>query len=234
MSSENNYLAVIPARGGSKRIPRKNVRSFDGKPIIAYSIQAALDSGCFSEVMVSTDDEEIAQVAIQYGATVPFMRSSQNSDDHSNISDVVMEVLDSYAQIGRAFEYFCCILPTAPFVKAERLKKGLDLILTTNADSVVPVTRFGYPIQRALRIDQDGSLKMFWPENYLKRSQDLEPSFHDVGQFYWMNSQALKVKKLMFTDNSQPLVIPESEVQDIDNEEDWKIAEIKYRMLLKD
>lgn len=229
----SSHLAIIPARGGSKRIPRKNVRNFAGKPIIAYSITAAIESKCFSHVMVSTEDEEIANISRHYGASVPFLRSSKNSDDHANISDVVIEVLDSFESRGLNFEYFCCVLPTAPFVNSRRIRQGLDLIVQSRADSVVPVTRFGYPIQRALRIEDDGALKMFWPENYLKRSQDLEPAYHDIGQFYWMNSAALRTKKFMFTDNSQPLVVPESEVQDIDNEEDWVIAEMKYKMILQ-
>lgn len=224
------YLAVIPARGGSKRIPRKNVRNFAGKPIITYSIQAAVESGCFAEVMVSTDDKEIAQISEQYGAKIPFFRSEQNSDDYSTIADVIVEVLESYEKIGTKFEYFCCLLPTAPFVTAKRLKEGLALIQSSGADSVVPVTRFGYPIQRALKIEKDGALKMFWPENYPKRSQDLEPSFHDVGQFYWGKADVLKQTLRLFTENSRPLIIPESEVQDIDSEEDWKIAELKFQM----
>lgn len=229
----SNHLAIIPARGGSKRIPKKNIRDFAGKPIIAYSIIAAFESETFSHVIVSTDDEEIASIARQYGASVPFMRSSKNSDDHAGISDVVIEVLDKLGSQGLDFQYFCCILPTAPFVNSQRLRQGLDLILQTKSDSVIPVTQFGYPIQRAFRIEEGGSLKMFWPENYPKRSQDLEPAYHDIGQFYWMNSQALRTKKLMFTDNSYPLIVPESEVQDIDHEEDWIIAEMKFKMIME-
>jgi len=227
----SNYLAIIPARGGSKRIPRKNVRHFAGQPIISYSICAAIESQCFAEVMVSTDDSEIGEIAEQNGAKIPFFRSQQNSDDYSTIADVIVEVLDSYEKIGRSFEYFCCLLPTAPFVTPSRVREGLALLQSSCADSVVPVTRFGYPIQRALKIEKDGALKMFWPENYPKRSQDLEPSFHDVGQFYWGKAEVLKQTLRLFTENSRPLIIPESEVQDIDSEEDWKIAELKFQML---
>ena len=224
-------LAIIPARGGSKRIPRKNIRDFLGKPIISYSIDTAIQSNCFARVMVSTDDEEIAEIAKQFGAEVPFLRSSKNSDDHSTVADVVKEVLIEFEQQGQQFEYFCCILPTAPFVNAEIIKRGYKTINETGAISVVPVTAFGYPIQRALKIDaSDKRLKMFWPENYNKRSQDLESSYHDAGQFYWMRSKSLLETAKIFTENTYPIVIPELEVQDIDTEADWKLAELKYKL----
>lgn len=228
----SRYLAIIPARGGSKRIPRKNIRDFAGKPIVSYSIQAAIESKCFDEVMISTDDRDIALVGEQYGAKIPFFRTEKNSDDFSTIADVVLEVISEYEKLGINFEVFCCILPTAPFVTAERIREGLKIMLESQADSIVAITRFGYPIQRAMKIDQEGALKMFWPENYPKRSQDLEPSYHDTGQFYWIRTSVLREQKRFFTENTRPLIIPESEVQDIDSEEDWKIAELKYKLLV--
>ena len=224
-------VAIIPARGGSKRIPRKNIRLFSGKPIIAYSIEAALASGCFDEVMVSTDDAEIAEVAKQYGAQTPFFRSEKNADDMAMLADVVKEVLLDYEKSGQRFEIFCCILPTAPFVTSARLKQGYQLLSSSsNADAVVPVVRFGYPIQRALKISQN-ELSMFWPENYSARSQDLEPAYHDSGQFYWMRSDRFMAQGRLFAKHTLPLELPESEVQDIDTEEDWKIAEFKCHLL---
>ena len=223
-------LSIIPARGGSKRIPRKNIKEFVDQPIIAYSIRAALRSGCFDEVMVSTEDQEISTVATRYGAMVPFLRSPRTADDMAMLADVIAEVLSAYKKRGKEFKYFCCILPTAPFVTNALLKRGYDLLVQSGADSVVPVVRFSYPIQRALKIDH-GTLKMFWPENYNKRSQDLEPAYHDCGQFYWMKSESLLEQKKLFARNTVPLEISEMEMQDIDVEEDWKIAEVKYKLL---
>ncbi len=224
-------VAIIPARGGSKRIPKKNIKFFSGQPIIKYSIDAALTSGLFDEVMVSTDDKEIAEVALGFGAKVPFFRSEKNSGDLAQIPDVMEEVLVRYKSLGREFDLACCIYPTAPFLKIENLKKAMDLIVETGADSVLPVARFSYPIQRALRIDEFGKLKMMWPENAVVRSQDLEPAYHDTGQFFYLNVKNFLNQKKIFTDNTRSIPIPESEMQDIDNEEDWKIAEIKYKLL---
>ena len=223
-------LAIIPARGGSKRIPRKNIRLFAGQPIIKYSIDAAFQTGCFDEVMVSTDDDEVARVAEQNGACIPFMRSEQNSNDYAGLAEVIEEVLIAYQKMGREFTYFCCVLPTAPFVSGHRLLQGLQMLKTTGADAVIPVVRFSYPIQRAFMIE-NSQLKMMWPENYIKRSQDLMPAFHDCGQFYWMNVQSFLEQKKIFAHYTVPLEIQESEVQDIDVEEDWKIAEWKYKAL---
>jgi pseudaminic acid cytidylyltransferase len=223
-------VAIITARGGSKRIPRKNIKSFNGKPIIAYSIDAALRSGIFDEVMVSTDDQEIAGVAKQYGAVVPFMRSAKASDDYASTADVVREVLDSYAQEGAQFEFFCCIYPTAPFVNADKLRSAFQKMREEGADSVLPITRFSFPIWRSFKME-DGKVSYNWPEFAPKRSQDLPPAFHDCGQFYFLKTDVfLKTGKLV-TENTLGLEIPETEVQDIDNEEDWKIAEIKYGFL---
>jgi N-acylneuraminate cytidylyltransferase len=223
-------LAIIPARGGSKRIPRKNIKKFLGVPIIKYSIDAALNSHCFDEMMVSTDDKEIAQKAISFGAKVPFFRSQKTSNDFATTADVILEVLREYKKRGVEFDYFCCIYPTAPFITAKKLIKGKKLIKETTVDAVIPIVRFSYPIQRALRID-NGLLKMFWPENDNKRSQDLELVYHDAGQFYWVQTDNFLRSKTFFTDNTLPLELSPPEVQDIDIDEDWKLAEMKYRLL---
>ncbi len=223
-------LAIIPARGGSKRIPRKNIKNFCGFPIIKYSIDAAIKSGCFDDVMVSTDDEEIANIARKYGAKVPFYRSKETSNDYASTEDVLMEVLTNYKKINLNFEYACCIYATAPFITFEMLNRAYKLLAKNDIDGVFPVVKYGYPIQRALRIE-DGRVRMIWPENEDKRSQDLEDSFHDVGQFYWLRvSSFMKINRI-FTSNTMCLEIPETNAQDIDTEQDWKIAEIKYKIL---
>lgn len=223
-------VAIIPARGGSKRIPRKNIRPFLGRPIIAYSIETAINSGLFDEVMVSTDDQEIATIAKEYGAHVPFFRSPETSNDHAGIAEVIREVLLRYEELGSKFDLFCCILPTAPLIIAEDLK-GAKVALEKGAfDSVFPVVRFSYPIQRALR-RENGRTVMIWPENYNKRSQDLEPAYHDCGQFYWMGTEAFLNAGKIFTDKSGSIELPEIRVQDIDTEEDWKICEMKHSLL---
>jgi pseudaminic acid cytidylyltransferase len=224
-----NNIAIITARGGSKRIPRKNIKDFLGKPIIAYSIEASLQSGIFQEVMVSTDDTEIAEVAQKYGAKVPFLRSAKNSDDFATTADVLTEVLENYAQLGQNFQYACCLYPTAPFVTAEKLQKAFQLLTESNADSVVPVATFSYPIWRSLKIE-NGKLQMNFPENLNKRSQDLPPAYHDVGQFYFFQVAKFLSTKRLFSDFSVPLHISELEMQDIDNETDWKLAELKYQI----
>ncbi|PKQ70843.1 pseudaminic acid cytidylyltransferase [Raineya orbicola] len=224
-----NNIAIITARGGSKRIPRKNIKDFLGKPIIAYSIEASLKSGIFQEVMVSTDDAEIAEVAQKYGAKVPFMRSAKNSDDFATTADVLVEVLEEYQKRGQKFEYACCLYPTAPFVTAEKLQKAFNLLLEHKADSVVPVAAFSYPIWRSLKIE-NGKLQMNFPENLNKRSQDLPPAYHDVGQFYFFQVAKFLSTKKIFSDFSVPLHVSELEMQDIDNETDWKLAELKYQI----
>jgi pseudaminic acid cytidylyltransferase len=223
-------VAIITARGGSKRIPRKNIKNFCGQPIIKYSIDAALKAGCFNEVMVSTDDEEIAEIARKFGAKVPFVRSQKNSDDYSTTADVIKEVILEYQKLGQDYKYLCCIYPTAPFVTSNLLSNSIKKLIETDADCVLPIVKYSYPIQRSLKI-ANGKAVMNWPENYLKRSQDLEPIYHDSGQFYSMKSSSLLDQMVLFAKNTIPVIIPETEVQDIDNEEDWKIAEIKYKML---
>ncbi|MBI2269175.1 MAG: pseudaminic acid cytidylyltransferase [Bacteroidetes bacterium] len=225
-------LAIIPARGNSKRIPGKNIRNFMGSPIISYSIRAAIESNCFDEVMVSTDDDKIADVAKKHGAKVPFMRSEKNSDDHSTTADVLIEVLEYYKKENNDFIYACCIYPTAPFVTPERLNEARQLLINNKSDSVVPVTLFSYPIFRSLKIEND-KLQMIWPGYSNKRSQDLPKAYHDCGQFYFLDVKKFMKNKKIFSDNTIPIIIPESEVQDIDNEEDWKMAETKYSLLRK-
>jgi len=226
-------IAIITARGGSKRIPRKNIKEFLGKPMLQYSIEAAINANCFDEIMVSTDDKEIADIAISSGAKIPFMRSTKNSNDFASTEDVLREVLCKYKEQDSIFDYCCCIYPTAPFILSEKLMEGYKLLINSDVDSVIPVTRFSYPIQRALKIE-NGKLEVLYPENADKRSQDLIPTYHDCGQFYWFNVERFLQEDKLFTGNSLAIEIPESQVQDIDNEEDWKIAEIKYKILYSD
>jgi len=223
-------VAIIPARGGSKRIPKKNIKTFCGKPIIAYSIEAALESRLFDEVMVSTDDESIAVVALQYGATVPFMRTGKNADDYATTFDVLNEVLQQYKTLNKIFECGCCIYPTAPFVTASFLQTAFNTMKEQDFDSVFPVVKYSYPIWRSLKIENNRAL-MQWPENIHKRSQDLTASYHDAGQFYWFNTERILQSGALFTDNSGAVIIDELQVQDIDSEQDWQLAEMKYRLL---
>jgi pseudaminic acid cytidylyltransferase len=222
-------LAVIPARGGSQRIPRKNIRPFHGRPIISYAITAALAAGCFDEVMVSTDDNEIATVARAAGAAVPFMRSPQNASHTATTADVLLEVLRQYEGNGRNWTELCCLYPTAPFVTPEALNAGLEK-LTHGASGVISVVRFSYPIQRALRIT-NGQVSMFHPEHLNSRSQDLEPAYHDAGQFYWAKVPAFVSSGTLMGPGVAALELPESAVQDIDTEEDWALAELKFQRL---
>ncbi len=223
-------IAIITARGGSKRIPRKNIKPFLGKPIIQYSIEAALKADCFDEIMVSTDDKEIADFAVSCGAKVPFLRSVKNADDYSTTADVLVEVLNEYKNLGQEFDYACCIYPTAPFVTDEKLKLAYNKIITNESYSVVPVVRFGFPILRSFKMENE-YVSLNWPEHVNTRSQDLAPAFHDAGQFYFLDVKTFLNDKKIFTSKTIGIEMPESEVQDIDNEEDWKIAEIKFTFL---
>ena len=231
MQSRNKKrIAIITARGGSKRIPKKNIRLFCGKPILTYSIRAALDAGIFDKVMVSTDSEEIAQIAREAGADVPFMRSDATSGDYATTAEVLLEVLAEYEKQGESFDTVCCIYPTAPFVTEQKLRDGIALLEERDVDSVVPVVRYSYPPQRAF-VQKDGYTVLKFPEYLGARSQDLEPFFHDCGQFYCMQVKNFKEKKQIFTDRMLSIDMPETEVQDIDNETDWKLAELKYQMM---
>lgn len=223
-------VAIITARGGSKRIPRKNIREFCGKPILAYSINAALSAGIFDTVMVSTDDNEIAEIARSYGAEVPFMRSEATANDYAATNDVVKEVLDTYAKHGECFDIACCIYPTAPFLTGETLKKAVELLEENQADSVIPVVRFGFPPQRSVVVEE-GMLQFKWPEYMFSRSQDLQPFYHDAGQFYCMRTESFLAENRLFMTKTVPLELSEMEVQDIDNEVDWKLAELKYQLI---
>lgn len=226
----SSSIAIITARGGSKRIPRKNIREFCGKPIITYSIEAALKSGLFDEVMVSTDDDEIAEVARRAGAQVPFMRSSESAGDYASTDDVLMEVLEAYKAQGREFDTFCCLYPTAPFVTEEKLKRAMELL--ERADSVMPVVRFSFPPQRCMVMNEAGEICMKWPEYASARSQDLEPYYHDCGQFYFCRTNLFMEYKTTDLPHMAAMIISELEVQDIDNFDDWEIAELKYQKMI--
>ncbi|MDP3277831.1 MAG: pseudaminic acid cytidylyltransferase [Deltaproteobacteria bacterium] len=224
-------LAIIPARGGSKRIPRKNIKPFLGKPILAYSIAAARASGCFDTVMVSTDDEEIATVARAHGAEVPFLRDAETASDTATTAAVLLEVLQRYCAQGEDFAQACCIYPTAPFVTAEKLRGSLTMLTEGAYDSVISMVRYSFPIQRAL--ERVGERVAFVsPEFALSRSQDLAPRFHDAGQWYWFDVPTFEREKRLFSANTAGYELSELEVQDIDSETDWQIAELKCRYAL--
>lgn len=226
-------IAVITARGGSKRIPQKNIKEFCGQPILLYSVFAARESGVFDEVMVSTDSEEIAQIARQAGANVPFMRSAKTANDFATTADVLLEVIQCYEKNGSTFDTVCCLYPTAPFVTGEKLKEAEVYLRTTEAESVMPVVQFSFPPQRAL-IKNDDYVTYEYPQYSTTRSQDLTPLYHDCGQFYFCRTEALKKYKSLVTPRTMPLIVPETEVQDIDNLSDWKIAEMKYRQMVEE
>ncbi len=223
-------IAIITARGGSKRIPRKNIKEFCGKPILAYSIEAALQSGIFDEVMVSTDDEEIADIARKYGASVPFLRSEKTSGDFATAPEVVLEVLEEYEKRGVHYDLGLLLYPTAPFVTAAKLKDAAEKLLASDADTLVAVVQFSYPPQRGM-IMKEGRLVFEYPQYLDSRSQDLEPHYHDVGQFLFFHTEAFKKNRRLLVGNLLPYVVSEMEVQDIDNQTDWEIAEMKYRVM---
>ncbi|MCL2717335.1 MAG: pseudaminic acid cytidylyltransferase [Lachnospiraceae bacterium] len=222
-------IAIITARGGSKRIPRKNIKEFCGKPIIYYSIKAALDSGIFDTVMVSTDDDEITRIARNYGAEVPFKRSQETADDFATTSDVLQEVIESYRRQGKNFDRFCCIYPTCPLLKKERLQEAM--IMLDDCNGVKPVVKFSFPPQRSLIIN-DGFLEYQYPEFTNSRSQDLEAVYHDSGQFYAMRTEAFLTAGTLNVTNLKPIILNEMEVQDIDTDDDWKLAELKYKYIM--
>ena len=224
-------LAIIPARGGSKRIPRKNIKLFCGRPMIAWSIDAARASGLFDHIVVSTDDIEISAVAKAYGAEVPFMRPAALSDDYTGTSSVVAHAIQWYRAQGDMPDLVCCIYATAPFVSAADLQRGLQMLADSGSDFAFSVTSFAFPIQRALKLTEEGRVQMFQPEHFNTRSQDLEEAFHDAGQFYWGRTAAWIADKPIFSTDAVPVILPRHRVQDIDTPEDWERAEWMFKAL---
>lgn len=224
-------LAVIPARGGSKRIPRKNIREFCGQPIIAYSIQAAQQSGCFDKIVVSTDDAEIAAVACEHGAEIPFTRPAELSNDYAGTIPVIKHAVEWFISQGVSPEQVCCIYATAPFITAEDLRRGFETLIASGSEYAFSLTSFPFPIQRAVRLTPDGRMAMFQPEHFNTRSQDLEEAYHDAGQFYWGRSTAFLREVPLFSEASAPVLLPRYRVQDIDTLEDWKRAELMFKVL---
>lgn len=225
---KSKAIAIIPARGGSKRIPRKNIKNFCGKPMIAYSIEAAINSGCFEQVIVSTDDSEIADIAKQYGAEVPYLRSAKLSDDYATTADVMA---DAVSRLNNdEIEFICCIYATAPLLLSDDLIKGFSLLKDNeDADYTFSITEFAFPIQRALKLNNKAQISMFYPEYMSTRSQDLEEGWHDAGQFYWGTRNAWRDKKKIFGENSRGVKLPRIRVQDIDTFQDWEVAEFLYK-----
>jgi len=221
-----NLTAIITARGGSKRIPGKNIKNFMGKPMLCYAIDVCRESSLFDEIMVSTDNGEIAEIAFRYGATVPFMRSKKTSDDDATINDALAEVIDEYRKKGRVFDEFCCVFPCVPLLNGGILKQAYDRFKKTDADILMPVVRFSFPVQRALKIDAEGRLEYREPENAPKRSQDLEPIFHDAEIFTFQKTEKKSPFKFV------PFEMDEKYVQNIDDINDWEMAEMKYRLML--
>ncbi|GID07529.1 pseudaminic acid cytidylyltransferase [Pseudomonas sp. 008] len=228
MTNAPTAVAIITARGGSKRIPRKNIRSFRGRPMIAWSIEAALESGAFDTVMVSTDDTEIAEIARALGAEVPFLRSAATADDHATTSQVLLEVLGQYREAGVHFDLACCLYPTAPFVRPRDLTDGRVQLLGSRFNVIMPVAAFSYPVWRSLQRGDDGRIVMNFPENLNARSQDLPVAYHDAGQWYWFRTEAFVRDHVLMGPNTGSIVLPTMQVQDIDTEEDWALAELKH------
>jgi pseudaminic acid cytidylyltransferase len=225
-------IAIIPARGGSKRIPRKNIRDFAGKPIIAYAIEAAVNSNLYDEVVVSTDDIEIATIAKVYGASVPFLRSDENSNDFATTVDVLIEVLDWYKNQNKTFEIATCIYACAPFVNSELLKSSFQQLNETKSDCVFPVLAYSHPIQRALRLDDAGKIKPFDASQSNTRTQDLDNTYHDAGMFYTFDVATLYQNRSLRTANTTAIIIDELQAHDIDSEIDWKLAEMKFKLVV--
>jgi len=224
-------IAVIPARGGSKRIPRKNIKDFCGKPMIAWSIDAALQSGCFNRVLVSTDDIEIADIARQHGAEVPFIRPAELSDDHTGTIPVIRHAIEWFIKEGQAPDQVCCIYATAPFISSADILHGLEILISTGSNYAFSVTSYPFPIQRAIRITPKARVEMFNPEHFNTRSQDLEDAYHDAGQFYWGIANAWCAEKTIFGMDSSPVLLPRHRVQDIDTIEDWVRAEWLFKAM---
>ena len=229
-----NIVAIIPARGGSKRILDKNIKLFVGQPIISYSIKAAQAVDLFDRIIVSTDSEEIAEVAKTCGAEVPFIRPAELADDFTGTVPVLIHALNWLSEHDSAVDYFCCIYPTAPFIQPEHIIEGFNLLKIRNATTAFSVTTFSYPIFRALKIGEDDRVEMFWPEHENSRSNDLPEAYHDAGQFYWGNTKRFLTEKKLFSSDSVPVILPRYLVQDIDTLEDWETAEKMYSALQLD
>ena len=227
-------ICVIPARGGSKRIPRKNIKNFFGQPMIAYSIKAALKSECFDQVIVSTDDAEIAEVAKSFGASVPFVRPDELANDYAGTVPVIKHAIEWFDDRGQPPSEVCCLYATAPFVSAGAIKKAYEQMQHTQVDYCFTVTSFAFPIQRAIKITAENRVEMLYPEHLETRSQDLEESYHDAGQFYWGKAEAFKQQKPLFSKSATPYILPRYLVQDIDTLEDWKKAELMYKTIKKE
>jgi N-acylneuraminate cytidylyltransferase len=224
-------LCVIPARGGSKRIPRKNIRPFAGQPILAWSIRAARESCLFDRIMVSTDDDEIAAIALDHGAEIPFPRPRELADDHTGTNAVVKQAIQWHGAQGIQVEVACCIYATAPFVRPDYLRQGYEKLMSTDKDFVFSVTSYAFPIQRAIRLNARGEVEALFPEYRNTRSQDLEPAYHDAGQFYWGRAGAFLNDAVLFSPASLPVILPRHLVQDIDTDEDWLRAELMFQAL---
>lgn len=224
-------IAIIPARGGSKRIPRKNIKEFHGKPMIAYSIEAAIESNCFDRIIVSTDDSEVAEVAKKFGAEVPFVRPESLADDYATTMDVIQHAIYWFKDNDFSVDNVCCLYATAPLLKSKFIQLGLKKLSESDCDFVFSATDFPFPIQRAIKVSAEEKVSMFNPENANVRSQDLEEAFHDAGQFYWGKASAYIEGKAIFSDRSRIVKLPRSRVQDIDTPDDWKFAELLYLAL---
>lgn len=229
----NKSIAIIPARGGSKRIPGKNIKEFAGKPIIAYSIECALKTGLFDDVIVSTDDKKIAEISKKYGARVPFLRSKKTANDRASLESAMLETISRLEKQGKQYDYLCCVLPTAPFIESKKIIEGFDKISEGDFDAVFSIAKFDYPIQRALVKNKHGIVSMLYSDNMDKRSQDLDTVYHDAGQFYWLKTDNFLKEKQLFAKKSYGLELSSLQVQDIDTVEDWETAEIKYKTLIK-
>ncbi len=228
-----NAIAIIPARGGSKRIPKKNIKDFFGKPLIAYSIEVALNSNLFEKVIVTTDDETIAKIAKEYGAEVPFLRPKKLSDDFTGTGDVIEHAIQELEKQGETYEYICTIYATAPLLQKKYLIEGYEKLMPSDAKNAFSATTMPFPIQRTFKLNDNGRCEMFTPEHYMTRSQDLEEAYQDAGQFYWEKREQ-KSDEVMFGKDSIPVILPRHLVQDIDTLEDWERAELMYKVLYKE
>lgn len=227
----NKVVAIIPARGGSKRIPNKNIKLFAGKPIISYSIRVAQETGLFDRIIVSTDSLEIADIAREYGAETPFLRPAELANDFAGTAEVLCHAIEWLAKEGTQPEFVCCIYATAPFIQASYLKQGYDKLVSSDATSVFSITTYPYPIYRSLKITEKGCIEMIWPEYANFRSQDLPEAYHDAGQFYWVNANKFMLGKALFAKDSLPVILPRYLVEDIDTMEDWETAERLFTVM---